>query len=427
MFEVTFYHNACVGIRTDDLAILCDPWLTDGAFYGSWYIYPPVPDPVELVGQWDYIWISHVHPDHYDPKFLRNYLAMYPETEIFCGSVQGGKMLSHRMTLDKIPHHSTDVIYAGDTIAIIYPDVTRLNAIDTGLIVYQGEKSVINSCDFEWNPELYKELRSLVPNGQPTVALVSYGPAGSRPQSFIGINENTMRLLAAHKKMTFLQHYSTKAHCLNAAVTIPFASNYLLGGRLWDRNMARGATDPTEILSWDDNAVILDREGVYDLEEMRAYGKRTVPYDVETMLRYSKALRDVPMDYDDRWYPEELPLDLVQRAYLRAKKFRPKDYDWWMLFPYGEDWMVVCNVNSDVGLEGCQIRPSSEIRENIEGYFPTTYIEVPQALLFGVLKGEYHWNNVEVGSHWKIVVDAPPEIGDKSPEDWLYFFQEEPS
>ena len=34
--------SATVVIKTDDVNILCDPWLTDGIYYGSWCNYPPI-------------------------------------------------------------------------------------------------------------------------------------------------------------------------------------------------------------------------------------------------------------------------------------------------------------------------------------------------------------------------------------------------
>ena len=32
--------SSCVIIETTSKKILCDPWLFDGEYYGSWYHYP---------------------------------------------------------------------------------------------------------------------------------------------------------------------------------------------------------------------------------------------------------------------------------------------------------------------------------------------------------------------------------------------------
>ena len=38
-----------------------------------------------LIGEVDVIYISHLHPDHFDPGFLKMYLNRYPKTQIIIG------------------------------------------------------------------------------------------------------------------------------------------------------------------------------------------------------------------------------------------------------------------------------------------------------------------------------------------------------
>ena len=62
--------SATVIIKTNDVNILCDPWLTDGIYYGSWCNYPPINLDDCDFNDIDYVYISHVHPDHFDPKTM---------------------------------------------------------------------------------------------------------------------------------------------------------------------------------------------------------------------------------------------------------------------------------------------------------------------------------------------------------------------
>ena len=80
--KVRYVYSACVAFETVDLKILCDPWMSQGAYDGSWYHYPTLESPIDAVGQADLIYISHIHPDHYDPRFLKTYLEKYPKTKI---------------------------------------------------------------------------------------------------------------------------------------------------------------------------------------------------------------------------------------------------------------------------------------------------------------------------------------------------------
>ena len=60
--EFKFLRGACILIEGGNKRILCDPWLEDGIYYGSWAHYPPYDwkDDFNL----DYIYVSHIHPDH---------------------------------------------------------------------------------------------------------------------------------------------------------------------------------------------------------------------------------------------------------------------------------------------------------------------------------------------------------------------------
>ena len=50
--------------------ILCDPWIVDGVFEGSWFHYPPLKTKIKNLQNVDAIYVSHVHPDHFDTRFF---------------------------------------------------------------------------------------------------------------------------------------------------------------------------------------------------------------------------------------------------------------------------------------------------------------------------------------------------------------------
>jgi UDP-MurNAc hydroxylase len=52
--KVQWFRSATVGIETKSgTKILCDPWLTDGAFIGSWFHWPPLNDEYEEILKMD--------------------------------------------------------------------------------------------------------------------------------------------------------------------------------------------------------------------------------------------------------------------------------------------------------------------------------------------------------------------------------------
>ena len=88
--RITGLGHASVLIETAHGSILTDPWVNP-AYLGSWF---PFPDNSELdwdaFGRADYLFVSHLHRDHFDAEHLRKYVSKkttvllpdYPTTEL---------------------------------------------------------------------------------------------------------------------------------------------------------------------------------------------------------------------------------------------------------------------------------------------------------------------------------------------------------
>lgn len=88
--QVTGTGHAGLRIDTSAGSILCDPWVNP-AFFASWF---PFPDNSQLdwehLGRVDYLYISHLHRDHFDPEHLRRCVSKkatvllpdYPSSEL---------------------------------------------------------------------------------------------------------------------------------------------------------------------------------------------------------------------------------------------------------------------------------------------------------------------------------------------------------
>src|ERR1700716_1698921 len=73
--QVTGLGHASALIETKYGSILTDPWVHP-AYFGSWF---PFPDNSQLdwdrIGQADYLFVSHLHRDHFDPEHLKRYVS----------------------------------------------------------------------------------------------------------------------------------------------------------------------------------------------------------------------------------------------------------------------------------------------------------------------------------------------------------------
>jgi UDP-MurNAc hydroxylase len=66
--------HAGLFVEANGRTVLCDPWF-NGAYFGSWF---PFPDnagiDVDRISSPDYLYVSHLHKDHFDARFLAEHV-----------------------------------------------------------------------------------------------------------------------------------------------------------------------------------------------------------------------------------------------------------------------------------------------------------------------------------------------------------------
>jgi UDP-MurNAc hydroxylase len=80
--RVTYFGQACTLIEVGGRKILTDPWLTEGAYFGTWFHTHVLADagvtPDRFSKDIDYLFLSHEHEDHVDPETLRHFSPHVP-------------------------------------------------------------------------------------------------------------------------------------------------------------------------------------------------------------------------------------------------------------------------------------------------------------------------------------------------------------
>lgn len=447
MIKVTYYYSACVAITTPDVSILCDPWFTDGIYDGAWYQYPKIKNPIELIGKHDIIYVSHIHPDHYDPVFLKEYLKVYPETEII---IAEGVFLDKKMDADGIPYRfmgmgSEDQIFKSrntrTVIGIIKNDTGSISDIDTALLVTTNEISkdkstalftVVNMNDNQYYQPQIDQIKMLTPDID--IALLGHAGAGPYPQTYYKYHEHwdLLQQKVEEKKQEFFRRYTKMADALGAKVNIPFAGQYILGGRLSYLNKYRGMSDATEVLAFDPNAMVLEVGASIDTEKLEPFlpivvdknlndisyfsALRTKPYDTKEMEAYASTLTE-PMDYmkDFKYLSaDSIPWGrLLRKAYHNA--MHNIEYE-------GEVYKIILKISQDryfymhlSNPQDCYM--NKYLIPNMRTY---SLIEIDYRYLFGLITGVYHWNNAEVGSQY--MTTRVPDVYNRSVQRFLNFF-----
>lgn len=68
---VTYLGHAAIMLEAGGARILMDPWLVDPSYDGTWWHFPPLALGVRDLPRIDYLFVSHEHPDHFDPPTLQ--------------------------------------------------------------------------------------------------------------------------------------------------------------------------------------------------------------------------------------------------------------------------------------------------------------------------------------------------------------------
>ncbi|GAB2178917.1 MBL fold metallo-hydrolase [Dongia sp. agr-C8] len=397
--RIRYIYSACIAIETPDVRILCDPWFTQGAYDGSWYQYPKIEDPVATIGPADLIYVSHIHPDHYDPAFLHRYLDAYPAARLVIAE-QEPAFLLRKMRRDGFEPLIVDEMAFGGTRVGIVPNTSAIVNIDTAMAVTHRGQAIVAMNDNPFDPVQIEALLKFCAGSTIEVALIPHSGAGPFPQTFAFENQAELERAVAGKREQFLNLYTRYVRALDPRKVIPYAGQYYLGGPLAGLNHLRGTTDATEAAAlYPDKSVVLADGGqaYYDTETGEASAVRTRPYDPAEVEAYLTALPFAGYDYERELHFTEgrhLPLlPLLETAQRAAKRRVPVRQPYWLCFaPSDQDGYLCFNVAEDGPVQ--RLKDVSHLQPRCE-------IEIDVRYFFGLLSGLYHWNNAEVGSHYR--------------------------
>jgi UDP-MurNAc hydroxylase len=396
--RLRYIYSACTVVETKDLTLVSDPWFTPGIYDGSWFQYPPIKDPVQAIGPADVIYISHIHPDHYDAAFLRSYLAVYPQVKLLIGETTPNYLLN-KMRVDGFSPEVASTYRRGDTECFILPNHGyETDNIDTALVIRRGGQSIVNMNDNPFDGQQIEQIRALLPEGNATLALLPHAGAGPYPQTYC-MHERTLLEKADKKKQQFLTLFTRYVEALRPQRIIPFAGKYWLGGPLSRLNATRGLADATEAAAlFPDRAVVLADGGkaYLDLDTLQASAIREAPYEEGQIETYLNSIEFKGYDYERELQPlprHALPLAVILPSAYRnamAKAALPQNYWLCLKCPQLTEYFVL-NISQQEGIS--RMKDCASLQPRCEMFVDDRY-------LFGLLTRLYHWNNAEIGSQF---------------------------
>jgi UDP-MurNAc hydroxylase len=420
---VRYIYSSCILTKTPDLTILHDPWFTEGIYDGSWYHFPKVEDPINSIGDCDLIYVSHVHPDHYDPVFLKSYFLKWGKKKIIIANHEPNH-LANKMRVDNFDVEVlTRPIYIKNTKIEIFTHKTgSISDLDSAIIIKYidnkaSEHCVVNSNDIIFDNESIKKLKDIA--GEVDILLCGYTGAGPFPQTYFETSDPELKKQSDQKKMEFFRRYQNLIKFMKAKVNIPFAGKYLLGGKLSHLNEFRGVADPVEVLNFDMNAVILaDNGGEIDTLNFLPSMKRTIPYAELNIKNRIEEIKNIEMKYEKLISKEEVyQLPLKRLLFMAARNATSKSEcitDYYYCISLQDDEFAIINAkkNSEPVIRF--------VKNDVTLPEPRSEIYIDPRYLFGLLTHIYHWNNAEVGSQYN--TRRYPNLLNRSAQNYLNYF-----
>ena len=402
--KVKYIYSACIEIDVNGFRILTDPWFTDGAYDGSWFLFPKV-DPFKHLTKPDLIYISHIHPDHYDPEFLKALIQKWGPIPILIPDLQSNYLLRKGMSdgLELTPtrYFQNDLI----EIHIEENDTGSKSDIDSALLVIQKDtgSALLNLNDCIYHEAHTQKLRDIIraKNLDLDLLALGYTGAGPFPQCYYDIPDDRENALksAEEKKQSFFDRYRRYAEAFSSKWHLPFAGEYLLGGQLTYLNPFRGVADAVEVTEFDDKAVVFHPGGEIDLQSGEIVGARKEKYSDQEVVRRCDAIESSEMDYE---VDVHVPFARINfQRYVRAAVLKATAKS-----EVSDPYLLIFTIM----FKGKPTeRYTVELLSGVVNTIPLSEVEFPDQheelfidyrYFFGLLIGLYHWNNAEVGSHF---------------------------
>lgn len=419
MFKVEYKYSACIKIVTDDIKILCDPWFGENAYYGTWQQFPPIRDKIDLIGDYDIIYISHIHPDHYCPETIRELFSKHGSKRIIIADWGSSpNYLAKKIASDGLNERLlvANNLEIGNTRVRIIPNKTgSISDIDSALVVASDDskKAVLNVNDCIYNDAFYSTINSVkIEMGvEFTLFCLGYTGAGPYPQTYYSpiLQKKKLNELSEAKKQQFFERYLKAISKIDSVNRLPFAGKYILKGDLSILNQYRGVADALEVKAIDPGAVILDDggEAFFDLETVTASSTRNHIYNnVDYMPSDSEYTWRVSVGFT----PE---LSLLRRLLFKSiQNAHPKsecDQDcFWSIYVYDtpskliEIWSYQEPWNHMTPMATFNCNKNKNPKEIDGSPMCHSHIFIESKALFAVLTGITHWNNYEVGSVFQV-------------------------
>ncbi len=438
--ELNYIKSATCEVKSNGVKLLMDPWILNGEYYGSWFHQNNKDINVKKIQKVNYIYISHIHPDHFSKKSLEFFNKKKTKIIIHKYAKPFLKFAIENLGFKVIELENKKKFYLNKNFFIqIFAadncdpvlcakhfgceiDKKNLgsNQIDTLAIISNNKKTIlnINDCPYEMSKQILDQIKIKY---KIDLMIGGYSGAGPYPQCFKNLTKVEKAKKALIKKKQFLIQAKHFIEHIKPKYFMPFAGTYFLSGNLSRLNKYRGVPTRLEakkFLSRNCKSktlfFVLKTNGTFNLKNF-SKKKELIADNEKFNSQISKKLSNFKFDYQ-----KEKPVNQKDIIVL-LKKSVYKFFDKLILTGYKDNTKVVIKISKSkyflINTKLKNFKISHSLPKN-----NFLLMELNQNLLYKILLGPRfaHWNNAEIGSH--ILYFRKPDFYDKKLFYCLNFF-----
>jgi UDP-MurNAc hydroxylase len=231
--KIHYYGNACFSIITENLHILCDPWLNGPAVADGWEKFPPSSTRVRDLPKIDYVYISHIHSDHCEYNTLREIdlktpILILDRVPNFLLKMLRGMGFKDIRTLKE---GSQNEIENGLRVEVFGVTTGHICAeiIDSSVIFDVDGCVLVNCNDNHPTDEFCYEVKSKYRGVD--VAFLPAGGGSGYPAAYTNLQDEEKEIIAKNAIDRFTDEFINAVDLLSPKTVIPVGGGYVIRGK----------------------------------------------------------------------------------------------------------------------------------------------------------------------------------------------------
>ncbi len=411
--QLEFISNTGFYLEHDGVVIGMDIWLTQGPFEGSWFHYPPLRPTKFSVEDCDYIYISHIHPDHCDFKALnraRRDTTFIVPAYMNCLLERKLRAFGFKNVISLHPGEQTNlkcnarITLYGQFINNLFAASAFGSLIDSAILLEWDDRTILNCNDNYLDAVSARKIVAAHPSID--LALMPHSASGPYPASFRNLNQAEKVAEAKRLQREYIDHFVAITDIVRPRIVVPCAAEYVVVGSLHEKNPFIGLASADEAVSQINKtervgrgpttAVRMDCGTILNIEDGTLSGLPPRRWTDQDRDDFAERLKDVPFPYE--WESECTDVREIKTMVQTGRNHiwqQQTRLDWKI------DYNIYLTIDGRTSFHFNFSDPrttfsESHIEERIQPYLECF---LSQQLLCAILSRKAHWNNAEGGLH----------------------------